>query len=114
MKITYEILKEKEVDGYVFRLFVIKNTVSGILNAEAFMDNFDDGMATCKIDLKFMLNLLKEHTDFTGKLKIYDTKKSTRGNCCTCQKCGHYHDNCVCLHNMIVYDILKHIRGEWI
>lgn len=25
--------------------------------------------------------------------------KPTHGNCCTCQKCGYSHEECVCTHN---------------
>ena len=25
--------------------------------------------------------------------------KPKHGNCCTCQDCGHYHDDCVCENN---------------
>lgn len=30
------------------------------------------------------------------------------GNCCTCQKCGYHHDDCVCAHN----ELLKAIEAE--
>ncbi len=28
------------------------------------------------------------------------------GSCCTCQECGHGHDECVCDHNSLLADLL--------
>ena len=33
--------------------------------------------------------------------------KPTHGNCCTCQDCGYYHDECVCEDNEIIMAIKK-------
>ncbi len=33
--------------------------------------------------------------------------KPTHGNCCTCQICGHDHDNCVCDNNELLKEILS-------
>lgn len=36
-------------------------------------------------------------------------RKPTHGNCCTCQDCGNYHDDCTCLEKEAKISILKHI-----
>lgn len=33
--------------------------------------------------------------------------KPRHGNCCTCQKCGRFHDECVCEHNDLLEDIQR-------
>lgn len=52
--------------------------------------------------------ILKERTDQFKKWLMEDgymekevvpKRKPTHGNCCTCQDCGYYHDECVCESN---------------
>ena len=37
---------------------------------------------------------------------------STHGNCCTCQKCKHHHDECQCEYNQVICDIKHNLLGE--
>ena len=38
---------------------------------------------------------------------IFKPTKSRHGSCCCCQECGHYHDECICLHNEALEAINK-------
>ena len=51
-----------------------------------------------------VIKLLIEYDDLLPDFPLMKRKliKPTHGNCCTCQKCGHGHDECVCSHNEIV------------
>lgn len=42
------------------------------------------------------------------------TVKPTHGSCCTCQDCGYYHDECVCSHNELLFELAKilNYKGE--
>lgn len=57
------------------------------------------------ISKKGVIKLLMEYTDLRGTEKLSHIKPS-HGPCCTCQTCGHHHDDCVCGHNEIL-DILN-------
>ena len=40
-----------------------------------------------------------------GELKdseFIPIKKPGHGECCTCQQCGYFHDECVCNHNIFL------------
>ena len=37
--------------------------------------------------------------------------KPRHGNCCTCQDCGQYHDDCVCQHNRVLKLLRKAKRN---
>ena len=39
--------------------------------------------------------------------KLIEKRKPTHGNCCTCQECGHYHDECVCEYNHLLSELSK-------
>lgn len=61
------------------------------------------------ITLEKLIPFLKDYgiikhkgIDQNGLLKLLPHKKPTHGSCCTCQKCGYYHDDCVCEHNEFV------------
>jgi len=57
-------------------------------------------------------DVIKFLTEESGDLKIehglekVDFIKPGHGNCCTCQTCGQYHDDCVCWHNDVI-DIIN-------
>lgn len=54
-----------------------------------------------------MLELIKEYSEVSiDRLEFKIHRKPTHGSCCTCQKCGHYHDECVCIHNQLVEKLL--------
>lgn len=51
---------------------------------------------------------------------IVQTRKPTHGNCCTCQTCGEYHDDCQCGEieeknewKAAVRQALKAIKERW-
>ena len=52
-----------------------------------------------KIDLEDVLDILKEYSSFKGGFKKIPPIKPGHGPCCTCQRCGYHHDECVCSHN---------------
>ncbi len=56
--------------------------------------------------LEGVVEKLLEFTSWRKGVGRIPTKKPGHGNCCTCQDCGHYHDECVCEHNEIE-DILE-------
>ena len=39
-------------------------------------------------------------------------RQPTHGNCCTCQECGHHHDDCVCASNRIVQGLKDLFRAR--
>ena len=45
--------------------------------------------------------LLAEWTNWKPDIGIIPPEKPGHGPCCTCQKCGRNHDDCVCQHNEI-------------
>ena len=46
--------------------------------------------------------IIEEHADgWVPGHGVKPLRTPTHGNCCTCQECGHFHDDCVCIHNMI-------------
>lgn len=50
---------------------------------------------------KDVIAILKEYTSLKGEEKLPGTT-ARHGSCCTCQICGHFHDDCVCTHNEIL------------
>ena len=50
------------------------------------------------------LDALVEH-GFINSKNIIKPIKPTHGNCCTCQVCGRYHDECVCKDNEMIETI---------
>ncbi|GAF96920.1 unnamed protein product [marine sediment metagenome] len=54
-----------------------------------------------------VIKLLKEYSDMKDALVYLPHRKPTHGPCCTCQDCGHYYDDCVCLHNEIIMELSK-------
>ncbi len=56
---------------------------------------------------------LKDDLDFRNyPPKKIEIRKPTHGNCCTCQACGHPHDECVCRHNELVDIYEKYLPQE--
>jgi hypothetical protein len=51
--------------------------------------------------LQDLIPILEEFTALDGD-KYKATSNPTHGACCTCQDCGHAHDDCVCEHNQIL------------
>ena len=47
------------------------------------------------------LELLAEFTDWSPGQGVLPQRSPGHGPCCTCQACGHHHDECVCEHNAI-------------
>lgn len=41
------------------------------------------------------------------------TQNPTHGSCCTCQKCGSPHDECVCTHNEVLEKLARIERGDF-
>ena len=39
--------------------------------------------------------------------KLIGKIKPAHGPCCCCMDCGQFHDDCVCLHNELLSEILK-------
>lgn len=60
------------------------------------------------VKLDDVINLLIEEEILIDK-DIIKTTKPSHGPCCTCQKCGYYHDECVCYHNDLM-NKLKNLR----
>lgn len=50
------------------------------------------------------VDFLKEFTSFKSDIGLQKAnfRKPTHGPCCTCQKCGYDHDDCVCCHNELI------------
>ena len=46
-----------------------------------------------------LIYALQQEGLIQGKAEKVECIKPTHGNCCTCQKCGQAHDECVCTHN---------------
>lgn len=61
------------------------------------------------IPLKVAMRLLTEYGELQGTSESLPTDTPTHGNCCTCQDCGHGHDECVCLHNEIVEKLHEYV-----
>jgi DTW domain-containing protein YfiP len=53
------------------------------------------------VNLSEVIDLLIEAEVLLGK-EPKPTRQPTHGNCCTCQDCGHAHDECVCAHNSLL------------
>jgi len=52
--------------------------------------------------IRELKSLLQKYTDWRGPgVGILPHREPAHGPCCTCQECGHYHDECVCEHNEI-------------
>lgn len=70
------------------------------------------------LSYKDVVKLLLEYSDcgiqkelfVGGKLIKGDFIKPGHGSCCTCQICGHHHDDCICYHNEFV-DIFEKL--DW-
>ena len=58
-----------------------------------------------------LIDLLIEKGYLMGKEPI-KTRKPTHGRCCTCQDCGHGHDECVCDHNELLKEIKEIVVNE--
>ena len=43
--------------------------------------------------------ILREYAGLNDSPEEIPAIKPSHGNCCTCQKCGQFHDDCVCTHN---------------
>ena len=56
------------------------------------------------IDAIDVLKTLKQ-LGVINSIEIKSFRKPTHGECCTCQDCGYYHDECVCLDNEIITTI---------
>lgn len=61
-------------------------------------DDYKDGYIT---GIKIALWLLEDNYDYyvdktTDDIIDLLKRKPTHGSCCTCQKCGHDYDDCVC------------------
>jgi hypothetical protein len=54
-----------------------------------------------------VIKILKEYSDMKDAEVLLPSKKPTHGPCCTCQTCGHYYDDCICLHNEILLELWK-------
>lgn len=46
-----------------------------------------------------LIYFLQQQGLIQEKAEKIECIKPTHGNCCTCQKCGQAHDECVCTHN---------------
>ncbi len=44
---------------------------------------------------------LAEQTDWTPGRGVVPAIEPVHGNCCCCQVCGQFHDDCVCQHNAV-------------
>ena len=44
---------------------------------------------------------LASFTDWKPNVGMIPNKAPAHGSCCTCQRCGRCHDECVCNHNEI-------------
>ncbi len=62
------------------------------------------GRVNALVRLRDVIEILKEYSDLMD-LKYREIRKPTHGTCCTCQDCGHDHDECVCNHNEILHII---------
>jgi len=58
-----------------------------------------------KIDA--VLDLITRDTEWRKGVGFISAEKPTHGPCCTCQTCGRYHDDCVCVHNEWFHDLLS-------
>lgn len=54
-----------------------------------------------RAEVEVLRTQLSEWTSWRPNIGILPNETPTHGNCCTCQKCGHSHDECVCEHNEI-------------
>ena len=60
------------------------------------------------VKLDDIIHLLYESGELVNKeLKIIPPIKMQHGSCCCCTDCGYYHDDCVCIHNEWVKDLLN-------
>lgn len=44
---------------------------------------------------------------FIDGTEFKTTRKPTHGVCCTCQKCGWSHDDCICEHNFRLNKLME-------
>lgn len=43
--------------------------------------------------------------EYLNHVEITPHVKPTHGPCCTCQKCGYYHEDCVCEDNHLLEEL---------
>ena len=59
------------------------------------------------VALEDVLELLREYSDLKESDEELPHTKPRHGPCCTCGKCGHFYDDCVCTHN----EIIRKLKG---
>jgi len=65
------------------------------------------------VSLDKVIELLVRHDILKGNRTI-PPRKPGHGPCCTCQKCGFYHDECVCEHNEIIVGLFLIVENQWV
>ena len=58
-----------------------------------------------------VMAVLLEFGELKGDKQLEHTTP-THGNCCTCQECGHFHDDCVCYHNELLGKLTQAFEAE--
>ena len=61
---------------------------------------------------EYILNLLVE-LEIIMTTEVQELWKPTHGECCACQDCGRYHDECVCRDNEIITTVRERLRKDW-
>jgi hypothetical protein len=72
-----------------------------IMVTSASLDSTTMEMRMLRIKCERLKELLAKYTDWVPGIGIKPIQKPKHGNCCTCQSCGQYHDECICEHNAI-------------
>ena len=61
---------------------------------------------------QYILNLMVE-LEIIRTTEVQGLRKPTHGECCTCQDCGYYYDDCVCDDNRIITTVQERLRKDW-
>ena len=61
---------------------------------------------------EYILDLMVE-LEIIETTEVKEHRKPTHGECCTCQDCGYYHDECVCRDNEIITTVRERLRKDW-
>ena len=66
-------------------------------------------MTDYRVDIKDVIAVLVEDGTLKGEEFVPHIKPG-HGSCCTCQKCGYHHDDCVCQHNELLGKLLGLVK----
>jgi hypothetical protein len=65
------------------------------------------------VELNDVIDFLFDEGDLDRREIVQNNPEPTgHGNCCTCTKCGYFHDDCVCANNYLIKQILNMVNKD--